>query len=170
MNDSDRAFTVRRASPRDAAGAVDTLRSSITELCLEDHQNDAATLATWLQNKTVEHFNRWLLTPTNFLVVGDDGAVICGVGLIDQGGHVRLCYVRADRQRLGVGRALLNALEAQASSWGLGEVRLTSSATARKFYERQGYAADGEPVPAFGVARGYPYRKRLPEPAVQLGG
>ena len=165
MNDTGLAFTVRPASIRDAVGAVAALRNSITELCFEDHQNDAATLANWLRNKTVEQFERWRLEPTNFLAVGDDGAVICGVGLIDQSGRVRLCYVRADRQRLGVGRALLTALEAQASSWGLSEIRVTSSATARRFYEKQGYASDGEPVQAFGVARGYPYRKRLLEAA-----
>lgn len=67
-----------------------------------------------------------------------------------------------------MGGALPSALEVQASSWGLNEVRRTSSATARAFYEKQGYASDGEPVPAFGVARGYPYRKCLLKSAVQL--
>jgi GNAT superfamily N-acetyltransferase len=169
MNNRGPAFTVRSASVGDAPGAVDTLRHSITYLCVEDHQNDAATLAQWLRNKTVEQFERWLLEPTNFVVVGDDGAQVCGIGLIDQSGHVRLCYVRPERQRLGVGRALLSALEVQASSWGLKEIRLTSSATAREFYEKQGYASDGESVPAFGVARGYPYRKCVLELAVHLG-
>ena len=37
-----------------------------------------------------------------------------------------------------------------------------SSATARRFYEKQGYVSNGEPVPASGVTRGYPYRKALP--------
>jgi GNAT superfamily N-acetyltransferase len=165
MNNIGPAFTVRPAHLGDAAGAVDALRSSIMDLCVEDHQNDAATLAHWLRNKTVDDFERWLLEPTNFVAVGDDGARVCGVGLIHQSGHVRLCYVRADRQRLGVGRALLSALEVQASSWGLNEIRITSSATARAFYEKHGYASDGESMPAFGVARGYPYRKRLLEPA-----
>jgi GNAT superfamily N-acetyltransferase len=169
MNNIGPAFCVRPANLGDAAGAVDALRSSITYLCVEDHQNDAATLAHWLRNKTVEQFERWLLEPTNFVAIGDDGAQVCGVGLIDQSGNVRLCYVRSDRQRLGVGGALLSALEVQASSWGLNEIRLTSSATARAFYEKQGYSSDGESVPAFGVARGYPYRKFLRERAVQLG-
>jgi GNAT superfamily N-acetyltransferase len=168
MSNIGPAFSVRPANLGDAAGAVDALRSSITYLCVEDHQNDAATLAHWLRNKTVEHFERWLLEATNFVAVGDDGSQVCGVGLIDQSGHVRLCYVRSDRQRIGVGGALLSALEVQASSWGLNEIRLTSSATARAFYEKQGYASNGESVPAFGVARGYPYRKSLLAPAVQL--
>lgn len=169
MNNIGPPFSVRPANLGDAASAVDALRSSITYLCVEDHQNDAATLAHWLRNKTVEHFRAWLLEPTNFVAVGDDGAQICGVGLIDQSGHVRLCYVRSDWQGLGVGGALLSALEVRASSWGLNEIRLTSSANARAFYEKQGYASDGESVAAFGVARGYPYRKCLLEPAVQLG-
>jgi GNAT superfamily N-acetyltransferase len=159
------ARRVRPASRADVVGAVDAVRSSITELCVDDHRNDAATLEHWLRNKTVEHFERWLLDPGNFVVVSHDGAVVCGVGLLRRSGHVHLCYVRPERQRLGVGRAVLTALEAQASAWDIEELRLTSTATARLFYEKQGYRSDGEPEPGFGVVRGYPYRKRLALPA-----
>jgi GNAT superfamily N-acetyltransferase len=163
------ARIVRPANLADAGGAVDVLRSSITVVCVEDHQNDATTLKHWLRNKTVEEFERWLLDPSNFVAISHDGAEVCGVGLIGQSGHIRLCYVRPDRQRCGVGRAVLSALERQALRWGMNEIRLTSSATARAFYEKQGYTREGESVPAFGVVRGYPYYKRLTEPAVQLG-
>ncbi len=152
---------VRPATIADAERAVETVRSSITALCVEDHQNDAAMLEHWLSNKTVEHFERWVRDAGNLVVVSHDGAVICGVGLIRQNGHVHLCYVLPDRQRTGVGRAVLGALEAQASSWGLEEIRLTSTTTARAFYERQGYVASGPPVPVFGARQGYPYRKQV---------
>lgn len=158
--------SVRPATLADAADAVDVLRSAITVSCVEDHRNDAATLEHWLRNKTVRQFEQWLLEPANFVAVSQAGTAVCGVGLIDRTGNLRLCYVRPEQHRLGVGRAILNALEDQALLWGLTETRLTSSATARAFYEKQGYSPDGESVPSFGVLRGYPYHKNLLEFAV----
>jgi GNAT superfamily N-acetyltransferase len=159
------ARRVRPATLADVLGAVDAVRRSITVLCVEDHRNDPATLEHWLRNKTVEHFERWLLDPGNFVAVSHDGAVVCGVGLLRRSGYVHLCYVRPERQRLGVGRAVLSALEARAFFWGIEELRLTSTATARLFYEKLGYLRDGEPEPGFGVVQGYPYRRRLVPPA-----
>jgi len=43
-------ITTRPALPADADAAVTVLRRSIIELCVIDHQHDAATLATWLAN------------------------------------------------------------------------------------------------------------------------
>jgi GNAT superfamily N-acetyltransferase len=157
--DKHLASSVRRATRADAADAVDVLRSSITLLCVEDHHNDPGILAQWLRNKTVEEFERWLHDPTNHVVVSLDAAAVCGVGLINRSGHIRLCYVHPRRLRFGVGRGLLYAMEAEGLHWRLPEIRLTSSATARAFYEKHGYLSDGEAVP--GVVRGYPYRKRM---------
>ena len=63
---------------------------------------------------------------------------------------------------MGIGRALLEALEAQAKRWGLVEIRLISTAGARPFYERHGYVSTGErSVHGFGVLRDYLYSKPL---------
>jgi GNAT superfamily N-acetyltransferase len=110
--------------------------------------------------KTPENVERWRSNHENALLVADAGGTLCAVGLVVQSGEVRLCYVKPGWQGSGVGRALLLALEAQASAWGLGELRVVSSATARGFYERQGYGSSGEPVPGSGITQGYPYRKR----------
>ncbi len=65
------ALLIRQARPEDAANAVDVLRASITQLCVDDHMNDPATLDLWLANKTVESFRCWIETPTTHLVVAD---------------------------------------------------------------------------------------------------
>src|SRR5437016_617199 len=130
---------IRSAAPDDAEAAVGVLRDSITQLCVADHQNDSATLDKWLRNKTPGHFVRWLASPESYVVVAEVGGRICGVGSIRKTGDLDLCYVQPGRQRSGIGRAILDALEAEAAKWGLNEVRLISTATGRAFYERHGY-------------------------------
>ena len=154
--------TVRPATPKDAGPAVALLRDSITRLCIADHQNDPITLERWLRNKTPDHFKRSTTNPQDFVVVAETESVLCGVGSLRSSGDLELCYVLPGRQRTGIGRVLLEALEAQARRWGLVEIRLISTAGARSFYEQHGYVSRGErSVPGFGVLRDYLYSKAL---------
>ena len=155
------AVVTRFATPADAAGAVAVLRASITQLCELDHQSDALTLDRWLSNKTVENFLTWLADPDSRIVVAELEPAIAGVAAIHRSGEVRLCYVRPDATRLGVGRGMLMAIEAQARQWGINRLDLRSSLTARSFYERCGYVSAGPSVASYGVLRAYPYAKIL---------
>jgi GNAT superfamily N-acetyltransferase len=156
-----RSVLTRAAAPNDADEAVAVLRASITNLCELDHQHDAATLEQWLGNKTPEHFGRWLADPSRYLVVALVEGALSGVAALHRSGEIRLCYVKPGLTQLGVGRALLAALEVRARDWGLQELRLNSSRTALAFYERSGYVACGDATPGFGVTQGYPHKKRL---------
>lgn len=143
------------------------LRASITELCVADHQNDPAALARWLRNKTPETFRGWLADPENHIAVVEVDAQICGVGALRRTADLTLCYVAPGYQRAGVGHALLAALEAQARRWELTTIRLTSTATARGFYEHHGFQFLGESdPPAFGLVRHYRYQKQLSHSAL----
>lgn len=153
---------VRPATLGDAAAATAVLRASISELCVLDHKNDPATLQRWLANKTPETFAAWVNNANNYVLVAIVEGDVKGVGLIEKAGNLRLCYVHPDRQRVGLGRLIVSDLEVQARRWGLQEIRLTSSANARAFYERCGYVPAGEAVHEFGVLWDYPYRKNLP--------
>jgi len=155
------ATTTRLATPADAIEALDVVRRSITELCEADHQRDEPTLERWLRNKTPEHFNRWCADPDTRLVVAQREAAIVGVAALHRSGEVRLCYVRPDRARSGVGRELLLTIEAYARDWSLPALKLNSSLSARHFYERWGFSSAGASTPHFGVLRGYPYIKTL---------
>jgi GNAT superfamily N-acetyltransferase len=151
----------RPANADDATVAVAVLRESITQLCIADHQNDPATLERWLRNKTNHHFLQWLADERDFVLVAEDESVLCGVGLMQRSGDLRLCYVQPGWQRRGVGSAMLQVLETQAKRWGVDTIRLVSSSGARIFYETHGYLPAGEPVPGFGVLMNYPYMKVL---------
>jgi GNAT superfamily N-acetyltransferase len=135
---------VRAARPADADAAVAVLRRSITESCEADHQGDAQTLGQWLANKTPEHFGAWLAEEDNYCVVAALEGPICGVGLVNRGGEVMLCYVAPDAQRRGVGRALHAALEAKARAWDVARLHLRSTLGARRFYENLGFTQAGK--------------------------
>ena len=63
---------------------------------------------------------------------------------------------------MGIGTALLRALEARARRWHLNRLQLISTASARAFYEHLGYKFTGEDsVPGHGVLRDYYYAKSI---------
>lgn len=153
--------SVRRATRDDAEVVIAIVRESITRLCVADHQNDPLTLESWLRNKTADNFARWIDNPENYVVVAERDSTIGGVGCLHRTGEVRLCYVAPGRQRLGMGTALLVALETQARTWGLDKMVLNSTKDARPFYEHHGYGPSGPCVPEFGALVCFPYQKAL---------
>lgn len=152
---------IRPATAADATAASQVMRRSIIELCVTDHQGDAATLALWLANKTPDMFQQWLANPNNFCVVADDNHHLQGVGLIRRNGYVALLYLAPGTQRRGIGKAIYLALEAQAKNWGLTELTTESTTDSRAFYEAMGFQSTGDAVLGFGVTRGWPYGKLL---------
>jgi len=157
-----RRCAVRVAAAEDAAAITALLRGSITCLCIDDHQNDPATLERWLRNKTPDNFRQWLQDPERYFVVAEMDSKICGVGMLRRNGNLDLCYVLPGKERLGIGSALVRALEERARHWRLSVVQLISTVNARAFYERLGYEFTGQDsVPGYGVLRDYYYAKSV---------
>jgi len=154
-------FSLRRAEQRDADAAIDLVRQSTIYLCVADHHNDAATLATWLANKTPQNFLKWLSTPENFCVVVESAGRLLGVGVLHRSGEILLFYLAPDAQRRGIGTMIHAALEKKAAQWGVTSLHLDSTALARPFYEALGYQPDGAAVTRFGVLQCFPYSKQL---------
>ncbi|MBK1866019.1 GNAT family N-acetyltransferase [Aestuariivirga sp. YIM B02566] len=137
---------VRPAIEADAEQAALVLRRSITELCIRDHGNDPALLASWLANKTPEKFREWVRQEDSLCLVavaGDD--TILGVALMSKVGEIRLNYVSPDARFQGVSTALVGALEAAAASLGVPRLSLNSTATAHPFYLARGFQNAGQP-------------------------
>ncbi|MEA3179582.1 MAG: hypothetical protein QOI59_3105 [Gammaproteobacteria bacterium] len=134
------AVAIRRARPADADAIVTVLRRSITELCVDDHHNDPGVLGGWLQNKTASNVCVWIDAPGNFMVIAEGATSgVCGVASLSAAGLILLCYVLPEVQFGGVGRALLEAVEAEARLRGLRELSLESTLSAQAFYSRHGY-------------------------------
>jgi GNAT superfamily N-acetyltransferase len=153
---------VRPATLADSEQALHVVRQSVIQLCGADHHDDPATLERWLANKTPEHFARWLAQPDGLVVVAELDGTVRGVGNVVRAGKIHLCYVEPGFERVGLGAAILRALEAQAREWGLSELSLESSCNGRGFYARHGYQSAGAPEEAFGVLRCFPFKKPLP--------
>ena len=155
------AITVRPASEADAVAACDVLRRSIRELCVADHGHDEQVLSAWLANKTPENVRAWITSASSFSVVAVDGSEVRGFGLVQRDGEIQMCYLVPEVQYRGAGKLMLRALEEQAARWGLQGVFLTSSVTARRFYERNGYVQSGEPKSVYGLRSVYPMSKSI---------
>jgi GNAT superfamily N-acetyltransferase len=100
-------------------------------------------------------------SPSSFAVVAVDSAEVRGFGLIQRDGEIQMCCLVPEVQYGGVGKLMLRGLEEQAARWRLQRVFLTSSVTAKLFYERNGYVQDGEPKSVYGVQRVYPMSKSI---------
>jgi GNAT superfamily N-acetyltransferase len=153
--------TARIAAAQDAEAAVRVLRRSIMELCVSDHRNNPTTLQKWLENKNVESFQSWVTSKHNFCVVTELDGQVNGVGLVNRGGELLLCYITPESLGRGFGSAILVALENKARAWGVQKLRLESTVRARPFYENHGYISAGESTCSFGSSCCYPYEKDL---------
>jgi hypothetical protein len=73
-------IAIRRAVPADAPAMSAVLIASITELCVADHKNDPAALASWLANKTPEGVGVWFTNPANTILVAERNGEIAACG------------------------------------------------------------------------------------------
>src|ERR1700682_2678351 len=151
---------IRDAVPDDASAACEVMRRSITELCAADHRNDPVILERWLSNKTPEIFKSWI-RPDNTLLVAVDDDRILAVGCVTDSGEITLNYVSPDARFRGVSRALLSALENRAAERGNMRCTLTSTETARRFYQANGFVEDGRGDGKFGASASYAMSKPL---------
>lgn len=142
---------IRIAAPEDAPAACAVLRRSIEECCALDHQNKRHILDAWLGNKTAQNVALWFSSPSNYALVAHSDGELVGVALLTQAGKLSLCYVLPEVLHRGVGKALLADIEAQARRWDISVLRLNSTASARQFYERNGYINAGKEQSCFGV-------------------
>lgn len=156
------SILIRVAHPGDAAGACETMRRSIVELCSSDHRDDRAILDRWLSNKTPDSVAAWIADKDNRLFVAVEQGRVLAVGAVRTDGEITLNYVSPDARFRGVSRAMLARLEATARDLGNDAVRLVSTETALRFYLSAGYRQIGPPQGKFGTTSSWPMRKELP--------
>jgi GNAT superfamily N-acetyltransferase len=159
ISEFDMGIQIRPAALHDATGACSVLRRSITESCVLDHRHQSDILQSWLGNKTPDNVASWIASPSNYTLVAERDGEVVGVALVTQAGKLSLCYLLPEVQHAGIGKALLNGVEAQARAWGVSVLRLHSTATARDFYARNGYVLAGKEKSCYGVECDFFWKK-----------
>ena len=155
------SILVRPANQVDVAEMSRVLLASITELCVADHGRSPERLASWTANKTPEGVGAMLASPGLRMLVAElDGRVAAVGAVVPDRGEVALNYVDPAARFRGVSKALLGALESELRAAGVVEAQLTSTLTARSFYQAAGWREDATPVACMG-GEGHRMRKRL---------
>lgn len=143
---------IHLATAREAGAACEVLRRCILECCVEDHRNDPAVLAKWLGNKTPETIESWFAWPAHYPLVATVGDAVAGVAMLSRPGKIALLHVDPGRRLSGIGSALLQELERKARKSGVATLRVSSTFSARGFYESHGYDMQSTTNAAFGTA------------------
>ena len=133
-------MNIRPALPSEAEAAIDLVRRSITQLCVEDHQNDPMTLQGWLANKSAKNMRAWIETPGSFAFVADRDGAMAGVGVYTGAGDLMLLYVEPEARFSGISSALLAHMEESARALRLPSLHVSASRAARRFFLERGYA------------------------------
>jgi N-acetylglutamate synthase-like GNAT family acetyltransferase len=152
---------VRPAIKSDAKAACKMVRTSFQDLCLYDHKNDKPTLEQWLEDKTIENFERKIGDEKKYCFAALCDEQICGFSQLNLLGEVVLLYVDAKYRFSGVSTNLLKTMEKQAIRLGVYKMFLNSSQTAKYFYASRGYKPSGKPIPGYGVTVMFPLDKEL---------
>jgi L-amino acid N-acyltransferase YncA len=127
---------IRKATPEDAEVACAVLVRSIKEICAPYYENDEEILNHWLENKTAANVRRWIECDRAYCVVAVNAqGQVLGFSSIS-GAEIMLNYVLPEALHHGIGKKMLQALEAQAIASGVDHIRVMSSITAKAFYER----------------------------------
>jgi GNAT superfamily N-acetyltransferase len=150
---------IRTAGPDDAAAACRVLCRSITECCAADHLNQPQLMQGWLGNKTPDNVASWIASPSNYTLVALRDGELVGVALLTQAGKLSLCYLLPEAQHVGIGKAMLEAVESQARYWGISVLRLHGTAAGRAFFARNGYVLAGKEKACYGIECDFFWKK-----------
>jgi putative acetyltransferase len=132
---------IRLYQPEDAPALIALKRDTIRRISARDYS--AEQVNAWAPDDSA--LARWPARLANrFVVVAEINRQIVGFADIAPDGHIDQFYVHAAHQRRGVGRALLNALLAQARRTNIPRLHTEASITARPFFEAHGFTVDAE--------------------------
>jgi putative acetyltransferase len=131
--------SLRPYLPDDAGTAADIFRSSIMDLTGEDYS--PSQQEAWAASADDEQaFGKQLEACLTLFALIDGEAV--GFASLKDNRHVEMLYVHSGAAGMGVGGALVDALEKLAAARGADALTVDASETALLFFEGRGYEAE----------------------------
>ena len=86
------------------------------------------------------HFEAWLdRVDDRIIFIAEQDSEVAGFASFDPSGHIDHLYVHHRFQRQGVASALLQRIEKEAKTCGIGRLFTEASVTARPFFEAMGF-------------------------------
>jgi N-acetylglutamate synthase-like GNAT family acetyltransferase len=76
---------------------------------------------------------------SKFTFVAEEGETIAGFGQLEGNGHIDCFYCHKDFQRQGIGRIILEQIDAKARNSGIKKLFTEASITAKAFFESYGF-------------------------------
>lgn len=150
-------------SVENARELCDVITQSIIQLCAADYKNDPLVMKEWLANKTPENVTSWMMASSNisFAALDIGSGKLVGFILMNTHGEILLNYLLPTHLHQGIGKSLLNKIQAAASELGLLTLSVISTITAKDFYERNGFIPNGAPEVVGPVLGDFPLIKYL---------
>ena len=150
---------LRAATVFDVFEISQIMAVSSAQLCQTDPGNASQHLAQWGSNMTPGDMRDWIAAGHIPTVAVDQGR-IAGLGHATGQGQITRLDVAPWARGYGVGRALLNHLEADLAAQGHAEAHLVASKSGLGFFQTHGWQA-AEPVSTCANLQGYEMRKVL---------
>ena len=134
-------LTLRPYTPADAPPLLHLFRDTIRRVNVRDYTDEQ--VRAWAPDDIdpVRWASRF---EGRFVVVAEADGRPVGFAELEADGHIDRFYVSADHQGMGVGRAVLAAVLAEAERRGLRRLFVEASVTARPFFERYGFVVLAE--------------------------
>jgi GNAT superfamily N-acetyltransferase len=141
-------LTIRKASSGDVLDAWDIRKASVLAACAKYYPE--ASLSAWVAGSPTD---KWAsVVERNFYVAVDEGLVV-GTGMLTvANGQVDAIFVRPSHMGRGIGRKMLQSLEALARDHGLVSMRLDATLNAAPFYRSCGWSGDS--ISTYRTSRG----------------
>jgi GNAT superfamily N-acetyltransferase len=141
---------VRPYQPCDLNDLMALFRDSVHRIARRDYTPEQ--LAAWAPSDPDR--DAWTRRiEANHALVAEEKGVPVGFAELTEGGHLDMLFVAPDRQRHGVARTLLRAIEAQAAHRGRRRLTTDASRTAKPFFLKGGFRLiEAQEVQRRGVA------------------
>lgn len=136
-------YSIRPADVHDAEAVSRVIGETVRISNAADYPPEV--IETVVSDSSPGDIRRLFVGGTFFVAVGEaeeDDGIVGVAGLVED--RVRRFFVLPECQGAGIGRALLEAVEAAARMDRLPLLRVNSSLTAVGFYRRHGYAIEAE--------------------------